>query len=277
MKVRDGRAERRSTLVDFARIIDRQTILVMVTAVVSTFVCLRLGIVVDLPFELVAVAIVFPIVFTINGAFQRRESALGELGELRANLLGIYYLHRDWPKDSAAGHAQRVMGLLREVHRLLPDSLRGRDAVEAHGVHRVFSQLSLSHEALRHDGQLSPSELVCANQYLRSAIENFEKLRNIAVYRTPTSLRAYTQVFLNVFPVLFGPYFALVAEQSSPLIGYVMAMLYSLVLVGLDNIQEGLENPFDGIGIDDVRFDGPPEQIWLEAENGVLAASGSEG
>jgi predicted membrane chloride channel (bestrophin family) len=36
-----------------------------------------------------------------------------------------------------------------------------------------------------------------------------------------------------------------------------MAVIYSLVLVGLDNIQDSLENPYDGMSQDDIRFDQP--------------------
>ena len=46
-----------------------------------------------------------------------------------------------------------------------------------------------------------------------------------------------------------------------------MATLYSIVLVGLDNIQEGLEDPFDGVGADDIQFDGDAEHAWLRAED----------
>ena len=85
---------------------------------------------------------------------------------------------------------------------------------------------------------------------------NFEKMRNIAVYRTPRSLRAFTRFFLSSFPILFGPYFAFLASTSFPTVGYCIALIYSLVLVGLDNIQEDLENPYDGIGVDDIDFYG---------------------
>jgi predicted membrane chloride channel (bestrophin family) len=35
---------------------------------------------------------------------------------------------------------------------------------------------------------------------------------------------------------------------------YVMPLLFAFILVGLDNIQEHLENPFDQIGVDDVAI-----------------------
>ena len=33
-----------------------------------------------------------------------------------------------------------------------------------------------------------------------------------------------------------------------------MPLLFAFILVGLDNIQEHLENPFDQIGVDDVAI-----------------------
>jgi hypothetical protein len=38
-------------------------------------------------------------------------------------------------------------------------------------------------------------------------------------------------------------------------VGYGVAIIYSIVLVSLDNIQEDLENPFDREGEDDVDLD----------------------
>ena len=39
--------------------------------------------------------------------------------------------------------------------------------------------------------------------------------------------------------------------------GIAIAIIYSLVLTILDNIQEDLEDPFDGIGSDDIRLNFP--------------------
>jgi predicted membrane chloride channel (bestrophin family) len=252
----------KNSLVHFARIIDRQTVLVATVAVISTFACLKLGITVNLPFELVAVAIVFPIVFTISSAFQRREGALGELAEFRANLIAMFFAHRDWQRTDDAPH---IRTQLRRLHDAVRDSVCQRDPAMTRVVYALFSELSLSAESMRASRGVSTSELARLNQYLRNAIANYEKLRNVADYRTPVALRAYTQVFLNVFPVLFAPYFALMSSSGWWPLGFVMAILYTLVLVGLDNIQEGLENPFDGLGIDDIQFDGAAEQAWLDA------------
>ena len=42
-----------------------------------------------------------------------------------------------------------------------------------------------------------------------------------------------------------------------------MAVAFAFVLVGLDNIQDALENPFDGIGVDDVDLEADGELYWL--------------
>jgi hypothetical protein len=79
-------------------------------------------------------------------------------------------------------------------------------------------------------------------------------MRNIYLYRTPTALRTYSQIFLNVFPILFAPYFAYLSAQNALSSGFLVAALYSLILVSLENIQEGLENPYDGLGADDLNL-----------------------
>jgi len=38
------------------------------------------------------------------------------------------------------------------------------------------------------------------------------------------------------------------------MLGHIIAILYRLVLVSLDDIQEDLENPYDAIGEDDVNL-----------------------
>ena len=102
---------------------------------------------------------------------------------------------------------------------------------------------------------MSNTEVSRANQYLRSIIMDFERMRNIALYRTPNSLRAYSWIFLNTFPILFAPYFAFLSNEYGYATGYLVAAFYGLILVSLDNIQEDLENPYDQVGVDDLRLD----------------------
>lgn len=81
-------------------------------------------------------------------------------------------------------------------------------------------------------------------------------VRNIFFYRTPLTLRAYSKIFIYSFPVLYGPYSAYTYfDFPYHNMAYIIAILYSIILVSLDNLQEHLENPFDQVGEDDIHFE----------------------
>lgn len=246
------------TLRTFIGIIDRHTITVTLLALVSTHLARTMGLSAQMPAEIISIAVIFPIVFSINAAYMRREEALRYLASMRSNAVGLYFAHRDWGRsDSAHSHVHRARTQVSDTFvatRRFLQSGSERSATQLDEVYESFSDLSRSLESLREDG-LSGSDVSRANQYLRMMMMDFELLRNIVNYRTPVPLRAYSHVFLNSFPILFGPYFASLSIDFYPLMGYAVAALYSLVLVSLDNIQEELEDPFDSFGIDDIRLD----------------------
>ncbi len=241
---------------NFIKLQDHQTIIVSVLSLGSTFVCLQLELTLDMPTGLVGVAIVFPIVFSINAAYRRREEALEYLAGLKSAGTSIFYAHRDWIDDENKTHANRVKLLLMDLLEAIREDFSSTEELEAdnHRIYHLFSEISKSIELLRQSGLTAP-DMSRTNQYLREMMEHFEKMRNIFVYRTPVSLRAYTQVFLNIFPVIFGPYFAYLSSHYFAASGYLVALLYGIVLTSLDNIQDSLENPYDGIGEDDVNLD----------------------
>lgn len=244
------------TLKSFVRIVDHQTAIVTALALASTWVCLRFGFRAELPSALIGIAIIFPIVFSINAAYKRREEALKYLADAKGHAVAIAWAHRDWSggdTEAARRGAERVEALFDALKEFFHAGTGGdRDRLSE--VYRRFSELSASHEALRAGG-VTAGEVSRANQYLRAVMIDFERMRNILEFRTPTALRAYSRVFLNSFPVLYGPYFASLATDSTPAIGYLVAVIYSLVLVSLDNIQEALENPYGTVDEDDLAVD----------------------
>ena len=65
-------------------------------------------------------------------------------------------------------------------------------------------------------------------------------------------MSAFSDLFVTVLPIVYGPYFAAVAMNYAPGLAYVMPVLFSTILVSLDNIQKHLENPFDQVGEGDI-------------------------
>lgn len=239
----------------FSKLVNRQTIIVVALSLLATYACLRLGYMIDLPTGIIGIAVVFPIVFSINAAYRRREEALRYFASLKAHTIALYYAHRDWVPADSFKHAQRLAQIATQLLQAIHHYFTQPNESERHfqAVYQQFDELSLSMEQLRRSG-VPANEISRANQYLRSMIIDFECMRNIYLYRTPTALRTYSQVFLSAFPILFAPYFAYLSTENTVSSGFIVAALYSLILVSLENIQENLENPYDGLGADDLNL-----------------------
>lgn len=249
---------------NYLQVLDYQTLIIVLLSLASTYICLELEIIVEMPTGLVGIAIVFPIVFSINAAYRRREEALSYLANLKAAAISLYYAHRDWLPEENNEHAKRIKQLAVSLFQEIRDefSKPSKEEKNFQNIYSLFSDISGSVELLRAAG-VSPPELSRIHDYVKTIITEFENLRNIAIYRTPLSLRAYTQVFLNAFPIIFGPYFAFLSSNYFVASGFLIAVFYSVVLVSLDNIQDDLENPYDGIGADDISLDLAEDYIKL--------------
>ena len=240
----------------FLAVVDCQTYFVTVCSLVATYLCVLYEIRAALPSGLIGIAIIFPIVFSINAAYKRREDVLKYFASLKAHGVALYLAHTDWSTDENSSKErakQLFLSLLSNVN-LFFLSQTSEDELWNKKIFSNFKEFSKSHEKLRESG-VAATEISRANQYLRSMMIEFEKMKNIKLYQTPKSLRAYSQIFLNLFPILYAPYFAQICHDSHVYSGYIVAFIYSVVLVTLDNIQEDLENPFDQVGEDDVNLD----------------------
>ena len=239
-------------------IINYKTLIVTALSVISTYVCYRLGLTAKFPDMLVGVAIVFPVVFSIGSAYNRRETALQRFSDFKGHAIAMFYASRDWPTDKNNDLPKRVRSLVNEMIILMRSMFTSKQKTEwqqnEKKIYEYFSTLSRLTIEFRQYGVQS-GEISRANQYVSKMIIAFDNLRIIHDYRTPVTLRAYSKVFIYVFPVIYGPYFASTFNDFSASLEYVMPVLYSFILVSLDNIQDHLEHPFDEIGEDDIRID----------------------
>ncbi|MFZ6011231.1 MAG: hypothetical protein ACOYXT_12865 [Bacteroidota bacterium] len=245
-------------LKSFFLIINYKTLIITTLAVVSTYVCYRLGLTAKFPDMLVGVAIVFPVVFSIGSAYNRREAALQRFSDFKGHAIAIYYATRDWTSNKENELPKKVRSVVNDIIVLMRDMFteKKRDSWHANEtkIYRYFSLLSSITMELRQHGVQS-GEVSRASQYVSKMIIAFDNLKIIHTYRTPVTLRAYSKVFIYVFPIIYGPYFASTFHDFSAHLEYVMPVLYSFILVSLDNIQDHLEHPFDEIGEDDIRID----------------------
>lgn len=242
----------------FSLIINYKTFIITALAVLSSYLCFHLNLTAKFPDMLVGVAIVFPVVFSIGSAYSRRETALQRYSDFKGHAVAIYFAARDWSGKQDADTSTKAMDMIHQMLRQVKHMVKLKDGaawtLEEKNMYAMFSRLSQLTMEFRGHGVQS-GEVSRVSQYVSKMIIAFDNIKIIHAYRTPVTLRTYSKVFIYIFPIIYGPYFASTFHDYSAHLEYVMPVLYSFILVSLDNIQDHLENPFDEVGEDDVVID----------------------
>lgn len=239
-------------------IINYKTFIITSLAIISTYICFHMGFTAKFPDMLVGVAIVFPVVFSIGAAYTRRETALQRFSDFKGHAIVIFYAMRDWTATKENDLPARGKVLIGEMFKQMKTMYQTKAHPSWHEnerkMYNMFSDLSLLTMEMRDYGVQS-GEISRVSQYVSKMIIAFDNMKIIHHYRTPITLRSYSKFFIYIFPIVYGPYFASTFHDFSAHLEYVMPILYSFILVSLDNIQDHLENPFDDVGEDDVQID----------------------
>lgn len=231
-------------------IINIKTFVITGLAIASTAFCLHFHIKADFPLTLIGTAIVFPIVFSIGGAYKRREVALDEYGSIKAHGRALYFAVSDWlenPPEELKDELKDLLGSCKHVFLNPVSDLEENEKA----VYKSFQDLSKFIKSMRSHG-LPSGEASRSNQFLSKMMISFERVKHIYQYRTPRTLRTYSDIFIVVLPVIYGPHFAHNVTSYNYGLEFAVPIMFSVILVALDNIQSHLENPFDQQGEDDV-------------------------
>ena len=236
-----------------------------------------------LSFGFLAFSVIFPLSFLIQSTFRRRERALEYLADFRSCVLStaLFTFTVDWadgqgnptggrrrslPPSFDTAALQDFRRLLKLVHQHLsmPSVDHARHTAfwfkqpqrihiySRHNyilkcVNEIMVDLSSHTEVMRKAG-FSSGEASRLHQFHQYAELRFEKLRNLKLYRTPQATRSFGRVFIYLLPWWSGPYFAWVYEEMGVMESYAfpitLAMFTFLVLQGLLNTQQAMEDPF---------------------------------
>ena len=238
-------------------IFNRKTLLVTVVAILATMLCIRFGLEANFPMTLIATAVVFPVVFSIHGAYERREQVLADYSSLKAFGRSLYLASRDWMDNPRPSSLERLRDLLKALFESIRTLLQGSKQDSAANEARVYRHFSELSAFIRDDQRrlgLAETEVSRCNQYLNQMIQAFESIKHIHQYRTPKTLKSFGDLFILLLPPVYGPYFAHMATAHAPAVVFAMPITFAVVLTALSNIQDQLENPFDDYGEDDVHI-----------------------
>ncbi len=252
-------------------IINFKTLIIIIASVISSYLCRKFNFVASFPMSLIATAVVFPIVFSIGSAYKRRETALTKYSSLKAHARVLYFCSRDWIKNTDENIQNNIKSLLGKLLfdcGVLFATPVSKSAENEKNVYKTFSKIScfINEDLKAKEKGLSAGEISRCNQFLSKMLVAFEDMKHIYQYRTPRTLAAFSELFLSILPVIYGPYFATISKNYSECLVYVMPILCTTVLVSLGNIQKELENPFDQIGEDDIRINSEKFVELLDAK-----------
>lgn len=225
--------------------------------------------------DIASLAVVFPLVFSIQSAYVRREYSIKLLANMKGTAHSIRLIFHHYKGGVNVKGSQDIDRIFHSVFTKINKYFVSDDfsRTSYKEILDHFSAMSWMIELHLTRQQMPPPQVSRVQECLRSFINDFEEMRNMKVYRTPIALRAYTKLFVCLFPVLFAPLFAHIAREERAVWGsVVLTILFSTILTGLDAIQDGLEQPFDGEGIDDIQFEDFVVHMLYDIANPLLGA-----
>ena len=245
-----------------------RTVISVIISLIATWMAFKYQLSYNLDLTIISVAVVFPIVFTLGSAFQRREKALEHLGRAKGALASIKYCFSvsknisDADNKKISTHLVQVKTNL--INFLYSKSNDKEELNESIGKIQLF--IKENRDALGRSLSLRVYRL------MRDVIMGVENSIAIKVHRTPQNIRAYCELFIYIFPFYYAPTLiynlgnaSLGYEVGSTIGGtdyldttfivYALNIIISFILISLFNVQAQIENPFDQDGMDDIQLE----------------------
>lgn len=224
----------------------------MIISIVVTYLSIHFNLGYNVDLTLLSIAIVFPLVFNIRGAFRRREKALQHLSQFRAALKTTYF-YLQMSVSLPDEDKKKLEDILEKISDETVIHLRnGTDEAEA--VDAAMEELQRFVIHLKDDipGRIRDRIF----RYMNDLQEGFENVHAINIHRTPKALKAYCLIFIYIFPFIYAPTIVYnIGATENAWVVYFIVVVTEYILISLYNIQDQIEYPFDDIGVDDIKLE----------------------
>lgn len=256
----------------FLSVFNYRLLFILVETVIVFFLYREYQITIDFDISIVSIAIVFPLVFSITSAYQRRQEAIGLFLDFRNKIIDLTNIFFAVDKIEKKDY-DLLFNKLFGIQASLINYLTKEDSND------IFEQIRQERkDVLRiiddrkklFNEREKDSLIRVKNELFLSA----EKIRGIKLHGTPISLKKYCLIFIYFSPLLFNTQsiinktpFDLNIESSLTLL---FTLVMSFVLMALYNVQDYIENPFDQKGLDDLKI----EAIMVNEDESLFDAKG---
>lgn len=236
------------------KVFNYRVLIVFVITIIVFFVCRYFEYSLENNYNFFSIIVVFPLVFTITSAYQKRQSVLLYISMFRSNIKLI----NDHFKSSNLKPTDmiKVQKLLLEISNENLNHLRSNSNETLNKVRKCIDKLS--EDIVRLKNVLTEREVSYINRSKKELNDCVEILHSYKIHNTPKSLKIYCLLFIYIYPFIFVPgvlYNNLDSALSLNFYLLFLSLLISFVLMALYNIQDFLEDPFDNEGLDDIKLD----------------------
>ena len=235
-------------------VLNYRILIILVETILIYFLYNKYKIDIKIDFTIMSIAIVFPLVFSITSAYQRRQEAIVLFSEFRnkiIDLTNIFYAVDELDKKDYISLFIKLIGVQTDLNNYLINTSSDNDFGVIREKRKEVLLIIDSHKKLFNERE-KDSLIRVKNELFLSA----EKIRGIKIHGTPISLKKYCLLFIYFSPFLYNSQSTLNDFEWSLFspIPLLFSMVISFVLMTLYNVQDYIENPFDQEGLDDLKI-----------------------
>ena len=239
-------------MIRYFAIINHRTLITLLLSLLVPYCAYNFEIIYNIDLTLISIAIIFPLVFAIRGAFKRREKALEFLSLHRGAIktISYYFINSAKLTDEAK---KEINEILNDLSNSFLDHLSQSN----YNTDKIDSKTALIFQFIeKHNEELSGGTKQKIFRFIKDVHVSQENLIAIHTHRTPISLKAYCLIFIYMFPVIYTPTIINKIGLENPMgLTYFVIILSEFILISLYNIQDQMEYPFDKDGLDDIKLD----------------------
>ena len=232
----------------FSKLVNYQTALVTLVSMGSCYAAIMFEIDYNYDLLLLNLAITFPLSFSIQAAFKRRERALEFLSLFKSSLVTVHHCFQ-FEKGLGSKQKEEARRMLQKV----ADDLLGWLANPTISTKEVNKDMDEVFVFVRENkNQISSSIVQRIIRYMKDTYRGASFLISMSRHRTVQGLRMYCIVFIYLYSFVNAPVLLHHIGFEDSWLVYIICFTSSLLLITLYNIQEQMENPFDQSGLDDI-------------------------
>jgi predicted membrane chloride channel (bestrophin family) len=209
---------------------------------------------IDIDLTILSIAIVFPLVFSITSAYQRRQDSIRHYTGFRNKIIDLTNLiySVDTIKEKEYNSLfNKLLGLQNDLNNILLNSLNHTESSRKYREQRK----NIFIEIINLKNKFNEREKDSIIRVKNELFYDIEMLNGIRLHGTPLSLRIYCLIFIFISPFLFSSNeFFVIGDFSSDILSLIVSLTISFILMALYNVQDYIENPFDQKGLDDLKI-----------------------